>query len=142
MTSLEFHLALLNKAHNIVSDGEIMETCMWLIPFISGPGHVWWSIYPSEHEGIELSSVSSEWVFTFEFHKDHGFVKLTGDCFHVVEPKSHNHTTIDFIDLDKLPQEYPGMSELIDLHKKFSQTQELVDPGWRKRMIETDVPFG
>lgn len=142
MTSLEFHLALLNKVHHIVPDGEIMETCMWLIPFITGPGHVWWSIYPSENEGVELSSVSEEWIFTFEFHKDHGFVKLTGDCYHLKEPKSHKHVTIDFIDMDKIPQEYIGMAELIELHRKFSTIRELEDPSWKLRMIESDVPFG
>lgn len=140
MTSLEFHLALLNKVHSTVPDGEIMETCMWLLPFISGPGHVWWSIYPSEYDGVELSSVSEEWIFTFEFHQDHGFVKLTGDCQHLAEPEFHNHVTIDFIDLDKLPQEYPGMTEIIELHHRFSVIQELEDPGWKTRMIVSDIP--
>lgn len=140
MTSLEFHLALLNKVHEIIPDGDIMETCMWLIPFITGPGHVWWSIYPSGNEGVEFCSSSDDWVFTFEFHKDHGFVKLTADCIHLVAPEFQNHATIDFIDMDKLPQEYLGMAEIIDLHHKFSQERENEEPEWKTRMIKSALP--
>lgn len=139
MTSLEFHLALLNKVHMVIPDGDIMETCMWLIPFIAGPGHVWWSIYPSDNEGVEFCSSSDEWVFTFEFHKDHGFVKLTADCIRLTEPEFQNHATIDFIDMDKVPQEYLGMSEIIELHHSFSQEREINDPQWKSRMIKSAI---
>lgn len=140
MTSLEFHLALLNKVHTIQPDGEIMEACMWLIPFITGPGHLWWSIYPSDNQGVELSSSSDEWVFTFEFHKDHGFVKLTADCIHLAEPEFQNHATIDFIDMDKVPQESLGMSEIIELHHKFSEEWMKTDPDWKQHMIAGSMP--
>lgn len=139
MTSLEFHLALLNKVHAVVPDGDIMETCMWLIPFITSPGHVWWSIYPSDNGGVELCSSSDKWIFTFEFHKDHGFVKLTADCIHLAEPEFQNHVTIDFIDMDKVPQEYLGISEIIELHRSFSREREAEDSEWKSHMIDSAI---
>lgn len=137
VTSLEFHLALLNKAHEVVPDAELLEYCMWLIPFISGPGHLWWSIYPSDTNGVQLSSTFEKYVFVFEFHKDHGFVKLTGKCLLTETDEPVIDASIDFIDTDKVPQEYPGIDEIIDFHHTLSLVADEEDPSWRERMINS-----
>jgi hypothetical protein len=144
VTSLEFHLALLNKAHETMPDAEILEYCMWLIPFISTAEHLWWSIYPSDQEGIELCSGNPEETFIVDFHKEYGFVKLHARILHQETDNDHNSAkdvTIDFIDVDKVPMEYPGMKEFIAQHVFMSQKVFAQDPNWKLRMIQQDIPF-
>lgn len=143
ITSLEFHLALLNKAHETVPDTEILEYCMWLIPFITTKGHLWWSIYPSDNGGIELCSGDDEELFIFEFHKKDGFVKLTGKIMQesTTETSLQNLVESDFIDMDKVPQEYKGVADLLEKHRSMSTRVFTKDPQWKTRMVQQDIPF-
>lgn len=144
VTSLEFHLALLNKAHETMPDAEILEYCMWLIPFISTKDHIWWSIYPSEQNGIELCSGDTDETFIVDFHKEYGFVKMHARILqqneNVISDPSQD-VTIEFIDVDKVPMEYPGMSEFMAEHVVMSKRVFTKDPGWKLRMIQEDIPF-
>lgn len=144
VTSLEFHLALLNKAHETMPDAEILEYCMWLIPFISTKEHVWWSIYPSEQGGIELCSGDADETFIVDFHKEYGFVKLHARILQQSSesfPGPSQDVTIEFIDVDKVPMEYPGMAEFIAEHVAMSRKVFIEDPDWKLRMIQEDIPF-
>lgn len=143
VTSLEFHLALLNKAHETMPDAEILEYCMWLIPFISTAEHLWWSIYPSDQGGIELCSGNPEETFIVDFNKEYGFVKLHGYIIFETNgtTEKSDDVIIEFIDTDKVPMEYPGMSEFITKHSAMSQKVFTQDPNWKLRMIQQDIPF-
>lgn len=134
MSALEFHLSLINRAHNTLHNDELRDAVLWLLPEIIGDDLIWWHISPVDDE-IYLVSIASPWNFSIVFYPENGFIKIQIECSNKDNPEHNIDEIIAFIDFDKNPKEYPAIASLVEKYRQCSLWVDMLAPTSRESQI-------